>query len=440
MNDLVVSKSQDVAAEHQQGHAPLVSSTSDAALNSRLMLQYQVAERRPRKPSKVRDNLVEIVTLDPESAQESMYALPRAGKPVIGPSIRFAEALKQAWGNCWVSSEVRTINREEKYVESIGLFIDFETNAVTEFTHQRSIAGRNGRIFSDDMIRVTANAASSIAMREAILKGVPKPIWRAAWEAVQKIIAGDVMTLVENREKAIRAFAVYGVKPEQVFAALGIADERDVTLEHITVLRGMFSALRSGEETVENMFRPQGQKEAEADPNRNPLVKEKVDQTTGEVTTGTEAQRTAQDKAPPHASGEESLASDREPDSSGSETRQADASPSSQSDLLSTDTPSGDSKGEASPQGQTEGAGGQQPGTTPAPDRLLSYSKALAGIENGGPPKLGKQGDAWTTKNGPFTGDDDKKRSEIYAAHLKRITGEIDAAACAKIVEEIVAR
>jgi hypothetical protein len=179
-----------------------------------------------------------------------------------------------------------------------------------------------------------------------------------------------------------------------------------------------------------------------------------VDQTTGEVSeaeaadisdssidnSDTEAQRTAQDKSPAHASGEQSQASEQEPETSGSGTSQADASRSSQPDLLSGEAPRADGNGEASPQGQTDGADGQEPVTPSAPDRLRSYSKVLAGIENGGPPKLGKQSDLWISKNGAFAGADDKKRSEIYAAHLDRLTGVMDAAACAKKVEEIVAR
>lgn len=113
---------------------------------------------------------------------------------------------------------------------------------------------------------------------------------------------------------------------------------------------------------------------------------------------------------------------------------------SSQPDLLSGTSPAG-GKAEPSPPGSAGGADGTRGNEQPsASDRLKSYNKALSGIENGGPPKLGKQSDAWSTKHGKFAGPDEKKRGEIYALHLKRITGEVDMAACQKQVEGIITR
>jgi hypothetical protein len=257
-----------------------------AVVRAEIDMQITTARAYPRRPTKVRDQLVELVTLDDAAAQEAMYALPRAGKPVTGPSIRFAESVKQAWGNCRAASRVSEVNRAEKYVEAEGVFHDLETNTITRVTHRRRISNQSGRVFSDDMILVTANAACSVAMRESILKGVPKPVWRAAYDAVLKVIAGDIMTIAENRDKAIKSFAVFGVKPEQVYTALGVEGEADITLDHITVMRGMFSAIKNGEATVEEIF---AKPTKQIDPNYNPLVKErpipeKVDPTTGEVT------------------------------------------------------------------------------------------------------------------------------------------------------------
>lgn len=258
-----------------------VPSSGGRSARAQFEMQHEIAMRYPRSAAKVRTALFELVTIDEASAQESIYALPRAGKPVTGPSIRFAEAVKQAWGNCTASAEVVETNREEKYVEAEGVFHDMQTNTITKFRHRRRISGRSGKIFSDDMILVTSNAACSIAMREAILKGIPKSIWRAAHEEVMRILSGDVITLNENREKAIKAFAIYGVKPDQIFAALGVAGELDITLDHIVVMRGMFAAIKNGEETVESVFsKPET---SNANPNSNPLVKTAHDPATGEI-------------------------------------------------------------------------------------------------------------------------------------------------------------
>lgn len=216
--------------------------------------QITTARAYPRSLKQVGDRVFSLATLDRESAEESMYALPRGGKPITGPSIRFAEIVKQAYGNCRAAARVVHVDREEKFVEAEGIFHDLETNVATTARVRRRIVDSKGRLYSDDMIIVTGNAACSIALRNAIMGGVPKPLWRRAYEAVQATIKGDVTTLTENRTKALQAFAVYGVKPEQVFGALEVRGIEDVTVEHLPLLRGMFAALKNGEATVEEMF------------------------------------------------------------------------------------------------------------------------------------------------------------------------------------------
>jgi hypothetical protein len=104
------------------------------------------------------------------------------------------------------------------------------------------------------MIGVTANAACSIALRNAILKGVPKAFWSDLYEAARKTIMGDFQTLANRRAAALAAFQKFGVKPEQIFSNLGVRGEEDITLDNLVTLRGMLTALREGDSTPEQMF------------------------------------------------------------------------------------------------------------------------------------------------------------------------------------------
>lgn len=221
--------------------------------------QIATARRYPRQLTRVAGNIKSLVTLDEETAEECMYALPRGGKPIKGPSIRFAEVVKAQYGNNRSASRVIAVDRIEKVVIAEGIFHDLETNTATRSETRRRIVGSNGKIYNDDMIIMTGNAAGSIALRNAILGGVPKALWRGAYNSVQSLIAGDIQTLGETRERAIKAMATFGVTPEQIFAAVGLAGVEDIKLDHIPVLRGMFAALKNGEATVEEMFaRPGG--------------------------------------------------------------------------------------------------------------------------------------------------------------------------------------
>jgi hypothetical protein len=440
--------------------------------------QIATARQYPRSVHAAIRNITNLATLDEETAAESLYALVRKkkqqnrnqgaqqdqeNKAIEGPSIRLAEIAAQCWGNCRIEAHVVTVNRQEKYVEAVGTFHDLETNMASTATVRRNISTSYGALFSADMITVTGNAACAIAKRNAILAGIPRGVYRPAYQAARGIVAGTHATLSENREKAIKAFAAYGVTPAQIFEALDLEGEGDIKLDHIATLRAMFMSIKNGEATVEEMFaKPE---KASADPEYNPLVKEKTDPATGEVTAESTAtgggnevatQDTSNDGGqtrPADASATENRSAAAQDGgqagatpatnseataSTGAPTEGAEQSTTQQDLLTETSRPSEGNGEPDTPAGQTEGADGSRGNVPSAPDRLRSYSKALLSIDSGGPQKLGKQSEAWIKKFGAFDGADDAKRSKVYAVHVNRLTGSIDAAACNKQVEGII--
>lgn len=216
--------------------------------------QVTTAHAYPRSIDVAMKNILTLATLDEETAAECVYALPRAGKPIKGPSIRLAEIIQSQYGNNRVGTRVVHVDRVEKFVEAEGIYHDLEANTATTARVRRRISDKRGRLLTDDMIIVTGNAAASIAKRNAILGGVPKAVWRRAYHAVESVLAGDVKTLVERRTTAMKVFAAFGITPEQVCAVLEVNGIDDITLDHLTTLIGMHSALKSGESTVEEMF------------------------------------------------------------------------------------------------------------------------------------------------------------------------------------------
>jgi len=232
----------------------VIDSMVGTIVRAELDTQIATAKAHPRSITRAIDNILSLATLDEQTAAENVFALPRGGKPIRGPSVRLAEIIYQQWGNCRVDARVISIDREHKIITAEGTFHDLETNAATRAVIQRRISDKRGRLFSDDMIVTTGNAACAIAKRNAILSGVPKPVWRRAYEASEQVVAGDIKTLAIRREAAIKAFAHYGVKPEQIFAVMEVKGIEDISLEHIPTLQGMFSAIKSGESTVEEIF------------------------------------------------------------------------------------------------------------------------------------------------------------------------------------------
>lgn len=223
-------------------------------IRTEIEAQIERARRYPRSLQRARDNITGMATLDPKAADECIYALPRGNKPIRGPSIRLAEIIASQYGNCHYGGRVVSIDRFEKVVTAEGVFIDYETGLRVTRQVQRGISDRNGKLFSDDMIRVTGNAAISIAIRNAILAGIPKPIWRSAYDACESILAGNAKTLVERRDEVFKAFAAYGVTPEMIYEVLEIGGEADLDLDEIKTLRAMYGAIHREEHAVEDYF------------------------------------------------------------------------------------------------------------------------------------------------------------------------------------------
>ena len=244
MNDII---------EHE-GNAPSMSMVQHL-VKAEIDQQISTAHAYPRSLSKVNKNVLDLVTISQDAAKKCTYALPRGGKPITGPSIRLAEIVASQWGNCRVGARVVHVDRKEMYVEAEGVFHDLQSNTATTARVRRRISDRNGRLFSDDMIIVTGNAACSIAKRNAILGGVPEAIWGEAYEAALHTLRGDMKTLPERRENAMKACAAVGLTPQQVYQILGIDGEKDFGLDQMATLSAMLSGIKNGEATVEELLK-----------------------------------------------------------------------------------------------------------------------------------------------------------------------------------------
>lgn len=224
-----------------------------AVLNkSEIDQQIATAHRFPRSLKRFRDEAMQMVTLDESIANECIYALPRDGKTIEGPSARFAEIIASAWGNSRAGA--RVISDQGDFVTAQGVFHDLERNVAITYEVQRRITNKRGQRFSADMIGVTANAACSIALRNAILKGVPKAFWASMEAAARQVIMGDIKTLANRRASAVAEFQRFGVSQEQILAKLGVPGIEDVTLEHLLTLRGLLTAIKEGDTTPEEAF------------------------------------------------------------------------------------------------------------------------------------------------------------------------------------------
>jgi hypothetical protein len=151
------------------------------------------------------------------------------------------------------------VDESDDFVVSRGTFYDLEKNVALQFDVKRRIKDKKGRRYSADMIAMTATAASSIALRNAILKGIPKSLWKGLLLQAKQIITGKIETLATRRQEKIALFKPFGVTPDMLYKILGVRGISEVTLEHLATLTGMLTSLRDGEVSVETMFADAGQ-------------------------------------------------------------------------------------------------------------------------------------------------------------------------------------
>ena len=214
-------------------------------------VQISTAKAFPRDIETFAKQALAMATFDDGTAQECIYTIPRAGKNVTGPSVRMAEIIASCWGNLHVITRPLI---EEKHVRAQAVVWDLERNLRVSFEVLRRITYSNGGRFNDDMIQVTAAAASAIAFREAVKKGIPQAIWKGIEMAVRRKIAGTTSDLPKRRASAIAFFAERGVEAPRLLARLGRQRVEDITIDDVVVLRGISTAITDGDTTLEGAF------------------------------------------------------------------------------------------------------------------------------------------------------------------------------------------
>jgi hypothetical protein len=248
---------QQYSDEHMEGEVVQAPDIETLAVLNKSEIDQQIttARKYPRSIVQFRKEALQLATLDEQTASECIYALPRAGKTIEGPSARFAEIINYAWGN--TRAGARVVSEDEEFVTSQGLFYDLEKNTAISYEVKRRITDSRGRRYNADMIGTTSNAASSIGLRNAVLKGIPKALWKPIYDSARKVVAGDIRTLANRRDEAIKAFAIFGVTQEQIFATLGVKGVQDITIDHLVVLKGIHTAIQEGDTTPEQAFSQQ---------------------------------------------------------------------------------------------------------------------------------------------------------------------------------------
>jgi hypothetical protein len=225
--------------------------------------QIATAKEFPRDIVRVQRTSMQLVeqhlSMSDRSEDGLYYCLTRGGKKIEGPNVRLAEIIQHSYGNSRAGA--RPTHADDKYVYAEGVFHDLETNTAINMTVKRRITDREGHRYNDDMIGTTENAASAIAYRNAVLKGIPKAIWWPLYLRARKIEGGARPNETSTkRQAAVQMLQGKGVTLEQICNRLGVTKISDIGADELATLRGILTACANKETSLAKEFNLQSER------------------------------------------------------------------------------------------------------------------------------------------------------------------------------------
>lgn len=209
----------------------------------------ETAKAHPRSLEAFRKDLYTLATVDKESARSMYYGLKRSGRVIEGPSVRFAECVLYSFANLQVFGRVVDVGATQLVAEAAAW--DMEKNTRIGKRVTRRITDRNGNRYSEDMIGVTSNAAISIAVRNAILAIVPRPLWQAAYDASLSAAVGDTKTFKEHRKEWTEWWKDQGGTEEELWSYLDVKGPDDIGGFEIRRMFGLKNSIVEGHTTFQ---------------------------------------------------------------------------------------------------------------------------------------------------------------------------------------------
>lgn len=224
-----------------------------------LDVQITTAKAYPRDVKKAVEQAVDMATMDEETAESCIYSLPRGktsdGKQDYqkGESVRLAEILMSAWGN--MHAATRILGNDGKVITAEAAAWDLEKNVKIAIQNQRKITDRFGKTYREDMVIVTGNAAASIALRNAILRVIPKAFAKRVYDAAINYAVGDQKKISEKRKEIFEKFKKnWHIEPERILSYFEKKDISEITQDEIVEMIGIGTAIKSEDISIDKAF------------------------------------------------------------------------------------------------------------------------------------------------------------------------------------------
>ena len=181
-------------------------------------------------------------------AEQAIYAYPRGGSMITGPSIRAAETLAAYWGNVLYGTKELSRNYTEHSSEVMSYCWDMETNVRSErffkVSHVRETKGGGYTLTSDrDIYEKVANEGSR-RLRSSILAIIPKYVTDELMEYCEATLVGSTgKTLEERISEMLEKFEQIGISKEIIEKKMGVKVDKFVA-KNVVMLGYIYNSIK----------------------------------------------------------------------------------------------------------------------------------------------------------------------------------------------------
>ena len=239
---------------------PVPASATASAEQERVVAEVKasvsMAISNPRQPVKAMDRILQECQR-PTLAEQAVYAYPRGGQQVTGPSIRLAEALARNWGN--LDFGIKELENRDGRSIVMAYAWDMETNTRASKTfvvpHER-FTKKGKTILTDprDIYEMVANQGAR-RLRSAILSIIPGDVVEAAVRQCDDTVRHSMGAPEEKITSMVKHFGEMGVTKTMIERRIGHRLAADSTVvSELLSLHKIYTSIKDGYSQTSDWF------------------------------------------------------------------------------------------------------------------------------------------------------------------------------------------
>lgn len=215
---------------------------------------FVIAQKFPRSEQQCYTEIINSCKR-PFLAAQAMYAYPRGGTIVTGPSIRLAESMAQSWKHLDFGIEELSQSNGVSVAKAFCIDLQNNTRSTKTFYVKHERHTKNGIKKLNDPREIYELVANQGArrLRACILAIIPGDIIEAAVDQCKKTIESSDIPISDQIRRMVLAFDDLGVKVEHLEKRLGHNLDAVIPAEIVT-LKGVYKSIKDGMASREDFF------------------------------------------------------------------------------------------------------------------------------------------------------------------------------------------